>query len=439
VARRVSTATRPSRLAVVGAGWAGLAAAVHATSAGQRLTIFEMAPQVGGRARTVRRPDGMELDNGQHILIGAYTATLRVMDLVGADTRKLLMRLPLELRYPDGQGLKVARGPVLWGFALGVLGAQGWSLGERFALLRTALGWWRQGMRSPGIDTVSALCSALPPRVRGQLIEPLCVAAMNTPAERASATVFLRVLGDALFGTVGGSDLLLPRAGLSELFPRPAERWLSERGAGIERRRRVATLQHVVDGWRVDGEPFDAVVLACSAIEASRLVRPVAPVWAEQAAALRYEPIATVFLSRSSRPLPLPMLALHAGRDAPAQFVFDLDALGVSSRTLAFVVSGATRWLAAGMGPLAEAVRRQAQTQIPSHVEAGPAASIEAVAERRATFACVPGLQRPAISVAPGLFACGDYVQGPYPATLEGSVRSGLEAATHALQWLRSS
>lgn len=438
MARCVSVAPHPARLAVIGAGWAGLSAAVRATEAGQTVAVFEMAPQVGGRARTVRRPDGAELDNGQHILIGAYTATQRVMGLVGAETAKLLRRLPLELRYPDGQGLKVAPGPALWGFARGVLGARGWSLGERLALLHTSLSWWRQGMRNPGVDTVGALCAALPKRVREQLIEPLCVAAMNTPADQASATVFLRVLGDALFGTAGGSDLLLPRVGLSELFPRPAAAWLSAQGARIELRRRIAELLPDGGGWRVDRERFDALLLACSAIEAARLVRPLAPGWAEQAEALRYEPIATVYLDRSPRPIPLPMLALHAGEGNPAQFVFDLDALGVCSGRLAFVVSGAGPWLAGGVEALTEAVRQQAEKQIPLHVAVGPSARMRTMVERRATFACVPDLRRPPIVVAPGLFACGDYVQGPYPATLEGSVRSGLEAAERAVQWLRT-
>lgn len=427
---------RPLRLAVIGAGWAGLAAAVHATDCGQTVALFEMAAQVGGRARTVRLPDGSEVDNGQHILIGAYAATLRVMALVGVDPRKQLKRLPLELRYPDGQGLRVAPGPVLWGFVRAVLGAQGWSFGERLALLRTALGWWRHGMRNPGVATVSQLCAALPRRVREQLIEPLCVAAMNTPADQASATVFLRVLGDALFGMAGGSDLLLPQVGLSELFPGPAQRWLVSRGARIDTGRRVAGVERDGRGWRIDDEPFDAVVLACSAVEASRLVRPCAPAWAEQAAALRYEPIATVHLRRTRRPLPVPMLALHSGQRAPAQFVFDLDALGVSAGTLAFVVSGAGPWLANGVDGLAQIVREQAQMQLAAHVETDQNAWIHASAERRATFACVPDMQRPPATVAPGLFACGDYVQGPYPATLEGSVRSGLEAADQALRWL---
>ncbi|MFN8894692.1 MAG: NAD(P)-binding protein, partial [Betaproteobacteria bacterium] len=93
------------RLAVVGAGWAGLAAAVRGVLAGWQVTLFEMAPAAGGRARSLAADvDGTRLDNGQHILIGAYRRTLELMATVGADPARLLHRQPLELRYADGAG-----------------------------------------------------------------------------------------------------------------------------------------------------------------------------------------------------------------------------------------------------------------------------------------------------------------------------------------------
>ena len=87
--------SRRLSLAVVGAGWAGLAAAVRGTQAGYRVTLYDMAPQWGGRARGVQ-VDGLRLDNGQHILIGAYQRTLELMRTVGADASALLLRQPLE-------------------------------------------------------------------------------------------------------------------------------------------------------------------------------------------------------------------------------------------------------------------------------------------------------------------------------------------------------
>jgi len=98
------------RIAVVGGGWAGLSAAIEATRRGHRVTLFEMAGQLGGRARRVE-VDGTVLDNGQHILIGAYTATLELMRLLGIAVDDVLLRTPLRLIGPDGSGLhcKAAR------------------------------------------------------------------------------------------------------------------------------------------------------------------------------------------------------------------------------------------------------------------------------------------------------------------------------------------
>ncbi len=369
------------------------------------------------------------VDNGQHILIGAYRETLALMGRIGVDVNALLMRRPLELRFPDGRGLRVTAGPPLVGFALGVLTARGWTFAARWSFLRTAWRWRRHGMRNPGVATVSELCAGLPEPVRSGLIEPLCVAAMNTPAEQACATVFLRILADALFATPDGSDLLLPRAGLSDLLPRRAVEWLNQRGATVLLGRRVNEIKATTDRWLVDGQLFDDVVLACTAVEAARLVRLVAPDWSAQADALRHEAIATVYLRRPGPPLNLPMLALRADGDNPAQFVFDLEVLGHSEGMLAFVVSGAAAWLIDGLDALVQRVCSQATRELPAQFGGEPPTVLHAAAERRATFACTPDLQRPTMAIAPGLTAAGDYVEGPYPATLEGAVRSGLRAA----------
>jgi squalene-associated FAD-dependent desaturase len=414
-------------IAVVGAGWAGLAAAVQAVTLGHRVTLYDMAAHAGGRARSVALPSAMELDNGQHIMIGAYRETLRLMQLVGVDTRRMFDRRPLELVYPDGDGLRMPRGPARIVFAWAVLRARGWSWQDRWALLQQALAWQRAGMRSPEASTVEELCRPLPARVREGLIDPLCIAALNTPASQASASVFLRVLNDALFAEPGGSDLLLPRAGLSQLFPAPALAWLAANGARVRLAQRVQSIRQSGDRYAIDGEAFDAVVLACSAVEAARLAAPFNAEWALQAAALVYEPIGTVYLKRGAHPLPRPMVALRSAPERPAQFAFDLGLLGQHPGVVAFVVSGARPWIERGSQEMTQAVRQQAVVALPRFFD--PSAPVVHTAmERRATFACKPDLLRPAMQVADGLLAAGDYVEGPYPATLEGAVRSGVRA-----------
>lgn len=427
--------TAARRVAVVGGGWAGLAAAVELAGAGEHVTLYEMASRWGGRARRVDA-DGTPLDNGQHILIGAYTATLATMRRIGVDVDAALLRTPLRLVAADGSGLALPPGAPVPAFVRAVWRQRHWSPRERAALLGAAGGWALRGFRCDEALTVAQLCRGLPSRVRAELIEPLCVAALNTPAAEASAAVFLRVLRDALFAGPGSADLLLPRRSLSELLPEPALRWLAGRGAALRPGRRVGSIEADGSGWRVDGDTYDAAVVAVSAAEAARLLQPLDAAWAALAGGLRHAPIVTVYARGDGTPLAAPMLALpaaaaDAGAD-PAQFVFDLGALAGATGLLAFVVSGAAAWVERGSDATTQAVVAQARRQLGMAVE-----PLRCFTEKRATFACTPGLRRPRAAVAPGLIAAGDFVDGPYPATLEGAVRSGIDAARAAQSWFR--
>lgn len=417
------------RVAIVGAGWGGLAAAVAAAQRGHAVTLFEAARTPGGRARTLSLslPDGRTalVDNGQHILIAAYADTLRLMEQVGVDPQQALLRLPLVLRDPQGRGIGLPAWPAPLDAAAGILAARGWSLGDKLSLLRTAAAWRRAGFRCPPECSVGELTRSLAPRVRSELIDPLCVAALNTPTERASGQVFLRVVRDALFGRGhrgwGGSNLLLPRQDLGRVFPQAAAQWLRGHGAELRIGARVQALQRAGDGWLLDGEPFAQVVLATPSTEAARLVAGsgiAADDWVADAQALAFEAIATVYATGGPR-LPLPMLALRPGPGAPAQFVFDRGQLGGPDGLLAFVVSASPR----GKDDIEREVLAQAAAL------GWTLRPLQTVVEKRATFACLPGLRRPPADIAAGLWACGDYVEGPYPATLEGAVRTGLAVA----------
>ncbi|MCB1983107.1 MAG: hydroxysqualene dehydroxylase HpnE [Rhodoferax sp.] len=425
---------RPPRAAVVGAGWAGLAAAVRLTEAGWRVTLFEMAPRAGGRARSVEVA-GTPLDNGQHILIGAYRDTLALMRLVGVDPDRVLHRQPLALVDPSGRGLRLGGGAAAPAFVRGVLATRHWGVGERAALLAAAAGWALRRFRCAPTLTVAALCAGLPPRLRTELVDPLCVAALNTPAAEASAEVFLRVLRDGLFGGAGASDLLLPRAPLDALLPAPALAWLAAAGAELRPGRRVerlapATRAGTGVAWQLDDEPFDAVVLACGPAQSAALAAATSPGWADRAAALRYEPIATVTLHAPGSRLPAPMVALASDEvRAPAQFAFDHGQIGGTPGRIAFVVSGAAPWVARGRDAIAASTLAQASSAFPPGTWAAPPAVEHVIVERRATFRCTPALDRPPARIAHGLWAAGDHVRGPYPATLEAAVRSGLAAA----------
>ncbi|MDQ6629153.1 MAG: hydroxysqualene dehydroxylase HpnE [Pseudomonadota bacterium] len=422
---------RRRRVAVVGAGWAGLAAALECAASGLDVSVFEMAPIAGGRARDVGTPeDG--LDNGQHICIGAYVETLRMVKMVGVAESEAFVRLPLQLVDAAGRGLRLGRGPARWAFARAVLTRHGWSWRERAALLIRAGAWAQGGFTCDARSTVADLAAGLPRRLRTDLLDPLCIAALNTPAEEASGTVFLRVLRDALAGGAGASDLLLPRRQLGAVLPQPAVAHLRLIGASVSLAHRIERIETHGGQWEADGQLFDRIVLASSPIEAARLAAPVNAAWAERAAALRYEPIVTVYASSAGTRLDEPMLLLQADAERPAQFVFDRGRLGGPEGTLAFVISGAASWVERGIEATERAVLAQASSALAGQLR-GPLLHVRTIQEKRATFRCIPGLQRPPMRVAPGCVAAGDYVDGPYPSTLEGAVRSGVAAAHAAI------
>lgn len=416
-------------LAVVGAGWAGLAASVRAVQGGCTVTLFEMGRQPGGRARSVVQ-QGCEQDNGQHILIGAYRRCLDLMRTVGVDPVQALARMPLSLVDARGRGLRLPPGPALSSFVLGVARHAHWSAGDRLRLLMQSARWAAGGFSAVPDRPVAEWAAPLPPAIRRELIEPLCVAALNTDAADASAAVFLRVLRDALFSGRGSADLLLPRQPLDALLPGPAIRWLERHGAHVRTGRRVLALSRDGAAWSVDGEPFDAVVLACTAREAARLTSTVDARWASVAADFHYEPIVTVTLQAPRVRSPFPMVGLT---DGPAQFAFDLGRLNDAwAGRVTLVASGAARWVEADRAALDAAVQRQIDTQLGAVLPEG-GRIVSVITEKRATFRCTPGLRRPPQPIAPGLWAAGDYVDGPYPATLEGAVRSGERAVSAAL------
>jgi squalene-associated FAD-dependent desaturase len=441
----------PQKVAVIGAGWAGMAAAIAHTQAGRQVIVFEAARTVGGRARAVPGtwPDGTAatLDNGQHILIGAYTESLRLMRLVGVDPNTMLLRLPLTLQFPDGQGLQLPDLPPPFDALLGIVRAKGWGWQDKIALLRTATAWQLRGFRCAPHTSVADLCAPLTPRLMAEFIDPLCVSALNTPAREASGQVFLRVLQDSLFSGRGGSNLLLPRTDLGALFPEAAVRWLAQQGGQVVTGQRIQRLVPLASGrWQLVGavgavgtaqgaeaaDSFDHITLACPSWEAARLVDGLASTaglaaaarWSATANALRFEAITTVYAHASGARLPLPMLALRNTAEHPAQFVFDRGQLDGQQGLLAFVVS-------ASEGDRA-LIEQQVLQQAAAQLGLPGLRPVQTVVEKRATFACTPGLQRPAMQVLLGLTACGDYVEGPYPATLEGAVLSGTAVAACA-------
>lgn len=438
------------KLTIIGAGWSGLACAVAATQAGWQVELFEAANEAGGRARSLeQRFASVPLDNGQHILLGAYRDTLALMRTVGVNPDDVLLRLPLDLRTADGLGFKLPIGlyplkklfvnlAATWKLMVGVSFAKGWGTQDKWRLMQACWRWQVAGFSCEVSWSVSQLCEAsqLTPRVMRGLIEPLCLSALNMPMDGASAAVFLRVLQDAMFSGAGSSDLLIPKKDLGALFPQACLKWLRQHGAQIHLGRRFTQedlAQWLAESYEVTTSK-KALVLACPAREAARLTQKITPSWSAKAEALSHTAIATVYLQCHDvgfRGLDRPMVALHMNKNAPAQFVFDRGALCQQTGLLAAVVS-------ASEGER-EQIALQVQQQVADQLGLQQLSVVQTVVEKRATFACLPNTfegpnqagVKPDMFVAPNIFACGDYVSGPYPATLEGAVRSGQQVVRH--------
>ena len=406
-------------LAIVGAGYAGMAAAVTAAAQGVPVTVFETGPIPGGRARRVRiSSDGQsqELDNGQHILIGAYAELFRLMRTVGVASDALL-RIPLEIRHARGFSLRRLWLPGSAGLMAGLALAKGIPFTERLGALHFMGALKHSAFRLTYDMTVAELLEqhGQRGRIAKLLWEPLAVSALNTPVAAASARAFLAVLRDTLAGGAEASDLLLPRCDLSKLFPEPAVEFVRQRGGQVWLKSQVTDLHELRQG-------FDAVIVAVGPHQLKTLLPDVAVDY-------EYQPIYTCYLQYEERVrLPFPMLGLSGGL---VQWVFDRGALLGERGRLACVISARGAHQQMSQDELGAACQREL---VDNGLVKGDPAWTRAIAEKRATVSCTPGRATPSIQTAHrGIFLAGDYTDPEYPPTLEAAVRSGVRAAGLAL------
>jgi squalene-associated FAD-dependent desaturase len=419
-------------VAVIGGGYAGMAAAVTLAEKRVPVTVFEAAKTLGGRARRVEHRE-LALDNGLHILIGAYGETLRLMRQVGADPDRLLLRLPLTWQVHERFLLKAAGLPAPLHLLAGLVTASGAPFSERFAAVRFMMRMRRQDYALPQDTTVAALLQsqAQGPALTRLLWRPLCVSALNTPMETASAQVFLNVLRDSLDADRAASDLLLPRADLSKLFPEPAAEYVRANGGTVLAGHRATAIEQNGSGYTVrcgeTAHAFSHVVCALPPYHAGAFLAAI-PALAGAAAAIdriEYQPIYSVYLQYPGNVrLPAPMLGFDS---ALLQWAFDRDALSGQPGLIGAVISAQGPHQDLAQDELGRLVHQELQQQL------GPLpdpAWCRVIAEKRATFACTPGLDRPP-SRTPlrGFLLAGDYVVSDYPGTIESAVRSGIKAA----------
>jgi len=427
------------RIAVIGGGYTGFAAAVILAAAGQSVTVFEAARTLGGRARRVDA-NGTSVDNGAHILLGAYRQTLALLEVVhgtGAE-KELLERRRLILEQPGVFRLRAPSLPAPWHLAAALFTMRGVSRRDRLATIAFVRRLGRGQFRCDPQLTVAALLADQPPATVALLWEPLCIAALNTPIETAAAQVFLSVLRVAFAARTRDSDLLLPRVDLSTFFPDAAAAYVTDRGgeirAGSTVGRLVVTDDAIVLTAGYTAERFDEAVVAVGPHQVARLFDARAATGAfarvlAQIAAFSYEPITTAYLQYpQALAFAQPMLKLDGN---PGQWVFDRGKLDGPEGLVGVVISTEMSGARIAHESLAQAVDRQLRRTWP---ELGAPLWTQVIAERRATYACVAGMVRPATGMlVPRLYLAGDYTDPELPATLEAATRSGVAAARSLL------
>lgn len=435
---------------VIGAGVAGFSAATALADAGARVLVLEARPGLGGRATAFNDPEtGERVDNGQHILMGCYADTLKLLERIGAADR-VRWQAGLALAMIDQQGhesvLKLPPLPSPLHLLGGVLAWDALSWRERLSILRVgaALGPAKAGpdatspaSAGPQRQTVREwlTCHGQAPRLCELFWEPLALAALNQSIDQAAASYFVAVLEQMFGPDPAAASLVIPAVPLDEMYAEPARAWLDARGheVRVNAPAKVAIADGRVTGVRVRGEHVAAPVVISTvpwhALGALFEAPPAAlAATLANASALPSLPIVTVNLWFDRPVMHEPLVGLP-GR--AFQWVFDRRAIvGGSGSHLSMISSGAE----AIVSMTNEALIATALADVRSAMPATRVAVVRkglAVREKRSTFSLAPDApSRPQTETAiAGLLLAGDWVDTGLPATIESAAVSGHRAA----------
>ena len=434
-------------IAIIGGGMAGLSAATALAEEGIKTTLYEAAPHFGGRARSVAiefNSQTFQVDNGQHILLGAYKETLKLLDKVGVDEKSAFTRLPLALNMLSAhnkQGFKLDCAnflphPInqLFGFLL----CQGISFSERISTILFMAKLKKISYRLTEDEPLNdfLLKNGQSRHLIKVLWEPLCLAALNTPIESASGKIFLNVLGDAFNHQKTDSDFLIPKLDLSQILSTPIARYLQTKEVNLITNKRIRSIKPSKNGFevstRLETVEFSHVIIATAAKKLKELTvdLPKLDLVTSQTEQYEDQPIYTIYLQYPSHiTLAQPMQGLV---DATSQWVFDRGQLCGQYGLMAVVISAQGKHQKLTQEMLALKVAQELQHVFP---QLPKPLWHKVIAEKRATFSCSVNLPRPA-NVTPyqRLYLAGDYTYADYPATIEGAVRSGLACASLILK-----
>ena len=451
---------------IVGGGWAGLTTAVELVRHDIPVILLESAKQLGGRARRVLlennirnsdnsqdsthdNNDKISIDNGQHLLLGAYDSTLSMMRTVSISEESALKRqkLALYMRRNKGRDVKIKTGrlPAPLHLAWGLLFASGLRVGDRLKALQFCRALLKMDFTIPEDESCLELFKRFQQSdvVIKTLWEPLCIAALNTPIETASAMVYLRVLRETFTHARSDSDLLLLHVDLGEAYPDHAVNYIEKYGGNVRLGQRVIDLD--IDNKKIKGLKLqeseiesDYVVLATPQFATRKLLAPHEALsdLTQQLTKFKTQPIVTVYLQYSENiKLGTHMVGLV---DTISQWIFDRRLYGQPG-LMAVVISSDGPHMELDNNELCAKVEDEITGFFPTWPKAKQRMVIR---EKRATFDCVTGCNnyRPKNKTpVKGLWLAGDYTDTGLPATLESAVRSGKRCAQSIIKTIHQS
>ncbi len=433
------------RVAIIGGGWAGIAAAVYLTQKKYAVSLFEAGRALGGRAKSLVSLENTTApvwssDNGQHLILGAYRESFRLMKILGVSPQKQLKELDFQIETPHlfFEGKKSGWHAFLPFFFKKHLqnlsflkNAQGLTALEKKEALRFLFSLRKAKIFESNLE--SWLNAYFQPNslFLNEFLLPLSTAALNTPPQNASALVFQSVLRDSLISlSPQALRFFIPQNGLSSLLPQPATKWLTQHGAQLFLSTRILKLEKTqANTWLLHSQngamhvDFDLILLSTMPDAARNLLESAGISFIPP---LDFEPVATLY-ARFEKVHSLK--GLHYFDSPFPAWVIPQDEKGV-----AIVLSATGEW-EREWSFSTEKLTQQFKNSIEKrqNQKLGGVLFEKAVQVKKAAFSVRPFLNRPEAGRTPfpGLYLAGDYTIPHYPSTLESAVLSGKIAAQH--------
>jgi squalene-associated FAD-dependent desaturase len=432
---------------IVGGGWAGLAAAIELGRHKVPVIVLESAKQLGGRARSVHI-NKLHIDNGQHMLLGAYESTLNCLHQIGVNESDVFERQPLSLQWlrPNGNpvSLNALKLPAPLHLAWALFRAKGLSLNDRLSALKFCYCLQKINFTVEIDCDVESLLKKYhqSSEVIKAIWEPLCLGALNTQIHEASAQIFLRTLGDSFSNSRKDSDILLTKKDLGSIFPEPASDYIETHRGSVRLGERVTELNisnGAVTGVQLSEQQIKSryIVLATPSIITNTLIEdnPDLQHVSSQLQSIRHRPICTVYLQYPENTKLDGYL--RGSLDTTSQWIFDRR-LYKQNGLMSVVISGEGEHMNWNNEKLCDVISEELATHFPDWPKA---TNCHVIREKRATFAATVGINkfRPETqSSVNGLWLAGDYTNNGLPGTLEGAIRSGLQCAQQIIIKQRS-